>query len=548
VACRWRIRHKLVLGLGLVAALVAVLLAGALKALDSYRKTIKTFNNKLISLNQHANPLQALVQGLDKGIEQRSLEANVLKTRVRAIGASLTRYEEHLKEMGLHGSEPGKSIKETEAIAGLRTRLKGLRDAIARVENAQPAIWALDDEQVKREIAYLNLAAGDLVGQIYDDCYRRAHLAKGDSRLSLGIVLATSAIGVLLMAGLLRFFYRWVFYPIRDLQQGVHRVGQGDFDHTIELHSGDEIEDLAAAFNDMTGRLRTMYHDLARQVNERSRQLVRSEQLAGVGFLAAGVAHEINNPLASIAFCSEALERRLTEVLNRLGRRGEPEGEDVEVVRKYLRMIQQEAFRCKEITQRLLEFSRGGQKRREPTDLGELIQGVLDVAQHLQNCRGKRLVFTPPARLVAWVNGQEMKSVVLNLVVNALDSMDDGGTLTISARQRDGMAELVFADTGCGMTAEVLENIFEPFFTRSRTGKGTGLGLSISHRIISQHRGEIEAVSPGPSRGSTFTVRVPLQAAADEPGPGAREPGTTDKEEEAGTAEWAWESQVRKAA
>src|SRR5262249_22218787 len=126
-----------------------------------------------------------------------------------------------------------------------------------------------------------------------------------------------SVLGVLLMTSLLRAFYRWTFYPVRDLQAGVGRVAQGDFDHVIKVHSSDEMEELANAFNDMTSRLRDMYGDLARQVNERSRQLVRSERLAGVGFLAAGVAHEINNPLASIAFCSEALEGRLTDLLNR---------------------------------------------------------------------------------------------------------------------------------------------------------------------------------------------------------------------------------------
>ena len=193
-------------------------------------------------------------------------------------------------------------------------------------------------------------------------------------------------------------------------------------------------------------------------------------------------------------------------------------------------MIQQEAFRCKAITQRLLEFSRGGERHREPADLIEMVQAVLEIVQHLQNCKGKHISVesgewrvesgeaetrhevTPPS-LVAWVNAQEIKSVVLNLVVNALDSMDEGGQLTIQLEERDGMAELVFADTGCGMTAEVLENIFEPFFTRSRTGKGTGLGLSISHRVITQHGGEIEATSRGPNQGSTFTVRLPLQPA-----------------------------------
>jgi signal transduction histidine kinase len=136
---------------------------------------------------------------------------------------------------------------------------------------------------------------------------------------------------------------------------------------------------------------------------------------------------------------------------------------------------------------------------------------VLEVVQHLQNGKGKEVVFEPVAPVVAWVNAQEIKSVVLNLVVNALDNMEEGGRLTIRLDQRDGQAVMEFADSGCGMTEEVLENIFEPFFTRSRTGKGTGLGLTISHRIVSQHGGEIEAASRGPNQGSTFTVRLPLQ-------------------------------------
>src|SRR5207244_10746118 len=271
-------------------------------------------------------------------------------------------------------------------------------------------------------------------------------------------------------------------------------------------------------------RLREMYRDLEHQVNERSRQLVRSERLASVGFLAAGVAHEINNPLASIAFCSEALEGRMTEVVAHAA------PQDAEVVARYLKLIQQEACRCKAITQRLLEFSRSAERRREPTDLAELIQSVLDVVQHLQNSKGKRIVFEPAAKVEAWINAQEVKSVVLNLVVNALDSMDENGKLTITLRQRERMAEMVFADTGCGMTAEILENIFEPFFTRSRTGKGTGLGLSISHRVITQHAGEIEATSPGPNQGSTFTVRLPLHPAEEQAGIRSQASGVRSQE------------------
>ena len=134
------------------------------------------------------------------------------------------------------------------------------------------------------------------------------------------------------------------------------------------------------------------------------------------------------------------------------------------------------------------------------------------MVHHLPNSNGKTIDFHPTGTIYAWANGQEIKSVVLNLVVNALDSMDDSGSLKITLSQKGQMAEMVFTDSGCGMDEEVLENLFEPFFTRSRTGKGTGLGLSISHRIITQHGGEVEVSSAGRNKGSTFIVRLPQQA------------------------------------
>jgi two-component system NtrC family sensor kinase len=232
--------------------------------------------------------------------------------------------------------------------------------------------------------------------------------------------------------------------------------------------------------------------------------------MVSVGFLAAGVAHEINNPLASILFCAEALERRLQDVLAPRSAAGAVPA-DGEVLTRYLKMIQQEALRCKDITQKLLDFSRTGERKREATDLAGLVRGVLEVARHLPNGRGKHITFNPGSYIVAPVNAQDLKSVILNLVVNALDSMDEGGSLTIRLGSDGDFAHVAFTDTGCGMPPDVLQNIFEPFFTRSRTGKGTGLGLFISHQIVDQHGGQIEAASPGPGHGSTFTVRVPLR-------------------------------------
>jgi signal transduction histidine kinase len=536
VASQWRIRHKLILGLGLVVAIMALQLAGTLKGLMSYRTTMGTIDGKWVELDKVGN-LREAINLLRQYSASSRTEAAEFKDKLLHARGALAAYQNELEEITQRNHDEEKAYKQAEWVPAIEGLLAQLNKAVKEeVEKGNiddgPTPKLSERPEIKTLIDQTLTACADLNKTISDDWYARgSRQAKNDYRFSMSVVLSTSVLGVLLMGGLLRTYYRWVFYPVRDLITGAGRVAGGDFGHRIEVHSGDEFEDLAAAFNDMTHRLHFMYSDLARQVNERSRQLVRSERLAGVGFLAAGVAHEINNPLASIAFCSEALDRRLSGVLVSLpGTRDE----DREVVAKYLKMIQQEAFRCKEITQRLLEFSRGGERRREPTDLGELIQGVFDVVQHLQNCKGKQLVFQPGLRLTAGVNAQEIKSVVLNLVVNALDSMDEGGTLTITLGQNDGMAEMVFADTGCGMTPETLENIFEPFFTRSRTGKGTGLGLSISHRIISQHGGEIEAVSPGLNQGSTFTVRLPLQPAGDQ-GSGVRIQGPEGSVQQNGT-------------
>jgi signal transduction histidine kinase len=508
VAVRWRIRHKLMLGLGLVVGIIALLLAGTIYGLSKFRATMRSIDGKQEELKQ-AESVRDAVNRLNKCWDRmsRSGQGSLpnIRDKIMDVTDSLQAYNSRLKESVSQRFDADGGFKKSqmvEVIAGYLDQLSKLvnNGAATAVAAAGSPSEPADNELIGK----MESAATDLCSIINDDLKEQSQRARGTFRTSMWIVCSTSLGGVLLLSSLLGMFYRWVFYPIRDLEAGAGRVAQGDFEHRIQVYSGDELEDLAAAFNDMTSRLQEMYRDLARQVNERSRQLVRSERLAGVGFLAAGVAHEINNPLASIAFCSEALEARLAQVL--------PQHPEVnEVVTKYLKMIQQEAFRCKAITQRLLEFSRGGERHREPADLVEIIQAVLDMVQHLQNGKGKQIIFEPTSRLVAWVNAQEIKSVVLNLVVNALDSMDEGGTLHIHLGRKDHMAEIEFADTGCGMSPEILENIFEPFFTRSRTGKGTGLGLSISHRVVSQHGGEIEATSPGPNQGSTFTVRLPLQ-------------------------------------
>jgi signal transduction histidine kinase len=206
--------------------------------------------------------------------------------------------------------------------------------------------------------------------------------------------------------------------------------------------------------------------------------------------------------------CSESLEGRLADLLNHVS----PEHQaDRDVVRNYLDMIQKEAFRCKQITEKLLDFSRMGDPERQNTDLRELVAGVIEMIRHVGKYQNKNVILRDGDPVIVELCPQEMKQVVLNLITNALDSVNPGGTVTVSLRKRDSDAQLVVEDDGCGMTEEVRQHLFEPFFTRRRGGQGTGLGLSITYRIVEEHNGQIVPESDGPGKGSKFTVSLPLR-------------------------------------
>jgi two-component system NtrC family sensor kinase len=538
VAARWRIRHKLMLGLGMFVGIMALLLLGTLRGLWSYYLTMNSIRSKLAEL-QAADQLKEAVHQLtgEKTLYVKTRHPGQLADEIDKARKKLRIYEEKLQDTVAHGRDPGNGAYEKEMIAVLRKDFDRLEEYAPRLRAEKVGAMKGTEElaptppEVQEQIRSFRQNTRDLHNAITDDLKLRINGSRRHYQITLWILVPTSVVGLVLVVGLGCSFYAWIFYPIRDLQGSVCKLADGDFSNRIAVHSGDEMEQLGEAFNDMTQRLHHLYSDLARQVNERSRQLVRSERLASVGFLAAGVAHEINNPLASIAFCSEALETRLSDLLDQLRASGwYPEEE--EVFERYLKMIQREAFRCKNITEKLLAFSRPGERRREQTDLREVVQSVLDIVQHLQAHRNKEIAFEVLSEraITAWVNAEEIKSVVLNLVVNALDSMSEGGQLEIYLSQRDGLAELRFVDDGCGMTQEVLENIWEPFYTQSRSGKGTGLGLTITHRIISQHDGQIEASSPGPNLGSTFTVRLPRKAPGVSGRVGAWPEGATEEQ------------------
>lgn len=332
------------------------------------------------------------------------------------------------------------------------------------------------------------------------------------------VIAYTCTIAAFLMMGLLIAAFRsLVVLPFRTLVDGSRLVAGGQYDHRIDLGTGDELSELAEAMNEMTNRfqgallkVKSWCNNLDRQVHERTREVIQNEQLASVGFLAAGVAHEINNPLASIAWSAESLQSRAAELTMQDSQQRILDDELLDTLITNLRRIEDEAYRCKGITEKLLDFSRLSEVQRAPTNLVELVDDVVTMVGTVGKYRCKTIRTHATGPVVASVNPQEIRQVLLNLVTNALESVEEDGAVDIDVSIDDEHAVVLVRDDGCGMSSEVLRHLFEPFFTRRRDGTGTGLGLSITYRIVSQHGGSLVPSSEGEGRGSLIEMHLPL--------------------------------------
>ena len=257
----------------------------------------------------------------------------------------------------------------------------------------------------------------------------------------------------------------------------------------------------AAGSNDVSHVI-TIGEDVTARV-EAIHAMNRAEKLAAVGRLAAGVVHEINNPLATIAACAESLEQRVEE--------GSFDTSDsVQDLSEYLGLIKSEAFRCKTITTDLLDFSRVRTGERSPVDAGDIVRSAANLISHQK--RGKDILqsldigFEIP--LVAADAGQ-MQQAIIALATNAIDAMPDGGTLTFRVAVRGNRVVIEVEDTGHGIPPENVSKVFEPFFTTKEVGKGTGLGLAVCYGIVSEHGGRI-SVRSNVGKGTTFSIFLPV--------------------------------------
>lgn len=329
------------------------------------------------------------------------------------------------------------------------------------------------------------------------------------------IVLAAGFVSVLVQ--------RLIYAPLNDLRKGAERLTEGDLDQSIPVRSEDELGQLAACFNSMTDALkksRNELHDWGRKLEEKVAEATlelqraqaenaRNEKLASVGLLAAGIAHELNNPLTGVLTFSHLVRNELED--------GSPEAEDLD-------LVIQETKRCAAIIRRLLDFAREKTPEKTYADVNQLIEECTQLINQAAQLADIKIVSElggdlPPV----WMDADLVKQVIMNVLVNAQHAIGRDGTIRVTTRLSgecpgvalenagDPMVQITIQDDGCGIEEENLPRIFDPFFTTKGVGKGTGLGLSVSHGTIEAHRGTIEVESKV-GEGTSFLICLPTKS------------------------------------
>ncbi|MBI5633825.1 MAG: HAMP domain-containing protein [Nitrospirae bacterium] len=278
-----------------------------------------------------------------------------------------------------------------------------------------------------------------------------------------------------------------VLRPVVKLREGAERIGKGEFGHRIVVVSKDEIGELSEGFNRMAANLEKM-----RSMEER---LYQSERLAAIGKFAAGIAHEINNPIGNVIGIAKLRLKNTEDTAAR---------EDLESIIK-------DSGRCANIIKDLLVYSRQSPPKKEMTSLTFLIDGAIKTVMNQANSKQIEIIREiDPGLQDIRVDPLQLSQVLSNILFNAIQSIESSGNIIIrTSVSSDNMAEISISDNGIGIADEIKDKIFYPFFTTKAVGEGTGLGLAISYGIVQNHGGEIFAES-GKEQGSTFRIRLPM--------------------------------------
>jgi len=306
--------------------------------------------------------------------------------------------------------------------------------------------------------------------------------------------LAITLVGAVASMGLSYFISRRISGSLRKLVSASHEVAKGNLDTQVEIRSHDELRELADTFNFMSAALKTRDERLKEFA---TRKIMESERLAVIGQLAAGVAHEINNPLQCIVTYSHLLLEQMPAANG---------------TRDSVQKIVTQANRCRDIIRGLLDFSWPRKPDKRPANANLVLQECVSLLEKQAQFHNIEFVRDLQEDLpAALMDRSQIQQVFMNLIINAAEAIGNRGRLTLATRfdRPANTVEVEFADTGHGIREEDLERIFDPFFTTKETGHGTGLGLAISYGIVKEHNGTISVDSEVGS-GTTFRVRLPV--------------------------------------
>jgi len=343
-------------------------------------------------------------------------------------------------------------------------------------------------------------------------------LSEVDAQMTLARrqVLVVSVVSVAAIFIIVAFIlFHFIQRPIKELVLGTKRISGGDLNHFIGVTTNDEMGHLASSFNQMTMDLQNAHKEiqegirnLEHKVEARTRelkatqsQLLHSEKLAAVGALAATVAHEINNPLTGVYTYIRLMERKITQ--------GQSGAEDIAKYKEYLDTMRREVERTTAIVQNLLDFTRPKEPARKPLNLVKVMEESLALIANKLSLFNIVVVkiLNPLPEIHA--DPAHMKQVFINLLVNACEAMEEGGTLTIRSDHHPDTNTVTMSvrDTGVGIEEKDRARIFDPFF--STKAKGTGLGLSVVNGIVTRHNGKME-IDSAPGKGTDFRVTLPV--------------------------------------
>ncbi|RME76184.1 MAG: HAMP domain-containing protein, partial [Planctomycetota bacterium] len=291
--------------------------------------------------------------------------------------------------------------------------------------------------------------------------------------------------------------------PILELKKMAGAIKEKNFTYSFQYQNQDEIGELKKSLEEMAGELKEFYQSLERKVQAQAQLLVRSEKLASLGTLVAGIAHEINNPLATISICAESLLKR--------GKEDKPFDKDRE---EYLSLILEETLRCKKITGDLLEFARYNEVQFEEVNLLALLEKALVFFEWMEKNEPKKVhlhSFLP--KKIGPIQGEpnQLLQVFINLLKNAYDALEEGGNIYIKVQELSKTIQVKIWDDGAGIEKENLPRIWDPFFTTKKVGHGTGLGLPITHTLLEGHGAQIEIESEGKGKGTMVKIVFPKE-------------------------------------